>query len=538
MNSDKSKELVSTGSQSAPDGAEPSRRECGGQVDQTIAQLRADLADRDMMIDRLRRFIPPIVADGIFHDQERLRGERREVTVLFLDAVDFTRLSVSLDAEAIFNLINDLLSRLIACVHRYGGLVDKFTGDGLMAVFGAPVAHENDAELAVRAAIDIQQAAAGFAEIARAQLGAPVQIRIGINRGPVIAGVLGTQEQSAYTVIGETVNLAARIEAIAQPGSILVSSSVYARTQSFFTFGPPQTAVVKGVDAPVEIHEALSFRASPTSPRGVPGMAGPYLGRDTQLAQLREFSDTFLAGGQGCLITVTGDAGLGKSRLISEWLTQIPPDSSAVWRGQGLPYAEGTAYGVFRSLLRDALDSYPDPNQWQSRVSEPFRPLIRQLLELPQPESEEALWEHLSPERTSQLTALGLREWLINETKDHPLILVLDDFHWADDLSRQVLQSLLALVTESRILFCIMMRPHADAGLDSTHLDPAMCHHITVTPLTDSESHVLLSNFVDLDGVPDATVETILTRAEGNPFYIEEFVRMLIEQEVLHLQDG
>ena len=538
MNSDGREELVPAHPQPAPDQAEPARHLSETQVSRTTAQLKADLGERDMMIDRLRRFIPPIVADGILHDQERLRGERREVTVLFLDAVDFTRLSVSLDAETVFDLINDLLSRLVACVHRYGGLVDSFTGDGLMAVFGAPIAHENDAELAVRAAIDMQQAATGFAEIARTRLGAPVQIRIGINRGPAIAGVLGTQEQSAYTVIGETVNLAARLEALAEPGSILVSSSVRGRAESFFDFAPPQMVTVKGVDAPIEVCEVLSFRASPTSPRKVPGMAGPYLGRDTQLAQLHEFSDGFLAGRQGRLITITGEAGLGKSRLIAEWVAQIPPDGFTVWRGRGLPYAEGTAYGVFRSLLQDALDSYADPDQWQDRVSEPFRPLIRQLLGLPQLESEEPLWEHLSPERTSQLTTLAIREWLINEAQEHPLILILDDFHWADDLSAQVLQSSLALIAESRILFCVIMRPHADAGLDGRHLEPAMCNHIAVPPLTSAESHTLLSSFVDLDGFPDATVETILTRAEGNPFYIEEFVRTLIEQEVLQLRNG
>ncbi len=538
MKSDRREDLGPTGPQSHPDGAEPSRDVSGAQLEQTIAQLKADLADRDMMIDRLRRFIPPIVADGILHDQERLRGERREVTVLFVDAVDFTRLSVSLDAEAVFNLTNDLLSRLAVCVHRYGGLVDSFTGDGLMAVFGAPIAHENDAEMAVRAAIDMQQTATGFAEIARAQLGAPVQIRIGINSGPAVTGVLGTQEQSAYTVIGDNVNLAARLEALARPGSILVGSSVHVRTVSYFDFAPPRTVVVKGVDAPIEIYEALSSRASPTSPRGVPGMVGPYLGRDTQLTQLHEFSDSFLTGRQGRLITVTGEAGLGKSRLISEWLAQIPPDECTIWRGRGLPYAEGTGYGVFRSLLQDALDTYADPDRWQSRVSEPFRPLIRQLLGLPQPEDDGALWEHLSPERTSQLTTLAIREWLTNEAEDHPLIIILDDFHWADSLSAQVLQSLLALITESRILFCIIMRPHADVGLDGTRLDPTMCNHIAVPPLTSAESRILLSSFVDLDGFPEATVETILTRAEGNPFYIEEFVRALIEQEVLQLQNG
>ncbi len=538
MNSDSCENPVSADPQPGPGQAEPSCHVSGAQADHIIAQLRADLADRDVMIDRLRRFIPPIIADGILHDQERLRGERREVTVLFVDAVNFTKLAVSLDAEVVFNLINDLLARLVACVRRYGGLVDSFTGDGLMAVFGAPVAHENDAELAVRAAIDMQQAAAGFAEIARAQLGAPVQVRIGLNRGPAIAGVLGTEEQSAYTVIGETVNLAARLEAIAQPGTILASSTVHARAEAFFDFTPSQTVVVKGVGAPVETYEVLSTRASPASPRGVPGMVGPCLGRDTQLAQLHEVYDTFLTGRRGRLVTVTGEAGLGKSRLVSEWVAQIPPDGYALWGGRGLPYAEGTGYGVFRSLLQAALDSYADPDEWQSRVSEPFRPLIRQLLGLPQPDGEEILWEHLSPERTSQLTTLAIREWLRNEAQDHPLILILDDFHWADELSRQVLQSLLALMAERRILFCIMMRPHAGTGLDTTHLDPDICQHIAVPPLTHGESHILLSSFVELDGVPDATVETILTRAEGNPFYIEEFVRMLIEHEVLQLQDG
>ena len=498
-----------------------------------------DLEQANAAVERLRRFIPPIVADGLLHDRERLTGERREVTVLFVDAVEFTRLSVSLDAESVFNLINDLLSRLVTCVHRYGGLVDKFTGDGLMAIFGAPIAHENDAELAVRAAMDMQQAAVGFSEMARAQLGAPVQIRIGLNCGPVVAGVLGTPEQSAYTVIGESVNLAARLEAIAEPGTILVSSSVHARTAPFFDYDRPRAVIVKGVDEPVEVFQAISYTESPTASRGVPGMVGPYLGRDTQLAQLRGFSDGFLTGTTGRLITVTGEAGMGKSRLIAEWLSEIEDGQGVtIWRGRGLPYAEGTGYGIFRSLLQDAVDSYANPDRWMDRVSTAFQPLIRHLVGLPLPEGEEAVWEHLGPERTSQLTALAIRDWLVNEAAQQPLLLILDDFHWADDLSRQVLQSLLGLTTDTRVLICIVLRPHASAQLDCTHLDTELCHHIVVQPLWHEESRTLLGSFVDLDGFPEPVVDTILERAEGNPFFIEEFVRMLIEQEALQLHDG
>jgi len=172
-------------------------------------RLEQALADARASIDRLSRYIPAVIIEGILHDQQYLRGERREMAVLFADTEGFTHLSTSLDAESAFDLINDLLGRLITCIHRYGGMVVSFTGDGLLAVFGVPTTHENNAEMAVRAALDMQKAATGFAPIARAQLGAPLHIRIGIHSGLAIAGIIGTEDQAAYTVIGETVNLAA-----------------------------------------------------------------------------------------------------------------------------------------------------------------------------------------------------------------------------------------------------------------------------------------------------------------------------------------
>ena len=503
-----------------------------------IASLQASLASKDEAIARLRRFMPPVVADAILSDQERLKGERRDVTVLFVDAVGFTRLSVSLDAESVFLLIGDLLSRLVACVHRYGGVVDKFTGDGLMAVFGAPIAHENDAELAVRAALDMQQAASEFAPIARAQLGAPIQVRIGVNRGPAIAGILGTQEQAAYTVIGETVNLAARIEALAEPGHVLVSSTVLARAHPFFEFAPQKRAAVKGVDEPIEVYEALGLRDAPLSPRGIPGMAGIYLGRDAELGQLRRLLDGFLADDRGRVAMVLGEAGMGKSRLVQEWLAERSREGVVIWHGRGLPYAQGTGYGVFRALFEDALAGYDNPAIWETHVNEAFHPFIRRLMGMPMASGDEVVWEHLPPERISQLTTLAIREWLLSESRLHPLILILDDFHWADDLSKDVLQSLVALTGEARILFCVVSRPFPALTLDRSAISPDLCDDLEIGPLSDEEGRLLLSSFVNLEGFGEATIRTILTRAEGNPFYIEEFVRMMIEQEALRPQEG
>ncbi len=516
-----------------------------GALVERLHDLEDVLAQQNEAIVRLRRFVPPTIAETVLGDRERLRGEWRDVTVMFVDAVGFTRLSVSLDAESIFLLISDLLSRLVACVHRYEGLVDKFTGDGLMAVFGAPIAHENDAELAVRAALDMQRAAAEFAPIARAQLGAPIQVRIGINRGPAIAGLLGTEEQIAYTVIGETVNLAARLEAMAPPGHILISSSVHARTRPLFDFSPPQWRHIRGVDAPVESYEVFTQCDAPIDGRGLPGMTTLFLGRDGELQRLREQLDDFLQQRQGALVTITGEAGVGKSRLVQEWLAQVPfcadPDTgraATVWRGRGLPYAQGTGYGIFRALLQSALRAYEHADRWEMRVSEAFRPFIRRLLDLPALPGDRTVWEHLQPERLNQLTTLAIREWLLQEAFDRPLILVLDDFHWADDLSCDALEVLLALTAEAPILFCIVSRPQATDTLHAAARAAERAEHLSLTPLTEAESRQLLSSFVDLSGFPNATVNTILARAEGNPFYVEEFVRMMIEQEALLLKEG
>lgn len=509
----------------------------GEMPDPNSARTASALASRDAIISRLRRFIPPAIADRIIENQEQLRGERRDVTVVFVDAVGFTRLSLSLDAELIFGLISDLLSRLAACVHRYGGMVDKFTGDGLMAVFGAPAAQENDAEMAVRAALDIQQAAAEFAPLAQAQLGASSQVRIGINRGPVIAGVLSTAEQSSYTVIGDTVNLAARLESLATPGHILVSASVHDQTQALFDYEAVKRLPVKGMDLPMEVYEVASSWESTAATRGMPGMTGAFLGRNRELGDLTQLLGSFLADHRGRLIAVTGEAGLGKSRLVQEWIKASATDAVTVWHGRGLPYAQGTGYGVFRSLLQDAIDGYDVPNGWHQHVSDPLRPFIRRVLGLPVSSDDDTAWEHLPPERISQLTTLAVREWLASEARQTPLLLILDDFHWADDLSQAMLQSLVGQISDMPVLICVMARPEPQLTVDLPAMVATDGLYIALAPLSEDDSRQLLATLLDLDGFPEATVEIILTRAEGNPFYVEEFVRMLIEQALVELHD-
>jgi len=497
--------------------------------------LRQALTTAQESLKRLQRFIPSVVAESVLHDQEGLNGERREIAVLFADAVNFTHLSASLDAESVFNLINDLLGRLIACVHRYGGLVDKFTGDGLMAVFGAPVAHENNAEMAVRAALDMQRAADAFTPVAKAQLGAPLEIRIGVHSGPAIAGILGTEEQAAYTVIGDTVNMAARLESLATPGDILVSAQVHTRTQPFFEFQTMEATFIKGVDQPIVTYQVTGRRTAPEAARGIQGVTSIFLGHEAELAQLRARLDDFVAHRTGQRITVRGEAGMGKSRLVSEWLADVTPDTARIWQGRGLPYVQSISYGIIRSLLQDAINSYPPGEAWDSRVSAALLPFLKQTAGLPLTPKEEMPLSTLTPESIKQLTELALREWFIEEARQQPLIIVLDDFHWADDLSRDLLKTLSALTDEVPLIFCVITRPYADAPFDTT-TGAERSLVVNVNPLTQAQSRELLAHAVDLEGLAESVIDTILTRAEGNPFYIEEFVRMLIEKGLLRLE--
>ncbi len=516
---------------------------CGADLVLSDEELRVQLFKAHVALSKLQRFIPRVVAQAVLTDQSYLQGEQREIAVLFVDAVNFTRLSASLDAESTFRLVNDFLSHLVAAVHRYDGLVDKFTGDGLMAVFGAPRAHENDAELAVRAALDMQRAMEDFAVEARARIGAPLQVRIGIHVGPAVAGVIGSDEQAAYTVIGDTVNIAARLEAQARAGNILVSERVYHLTQPFFEFRKVGFVTLKGLEEPLAVYEVVGQRSEPLAERGVAGVTTIFLGHDEDLARLQAMEQALLADGHGRVVLIQGEAGMGKSRLVAEWLARAAQDKLQVYRGRGLPYSQGIAYSVFRSLLQNVMRVTPPEIPWDARLTPRLRLFLWRILGILPPDEEQRL-RYLDTERVKQLTELAMREWTLTAAREKPLVLILDDFHWADGLSRDLLQMLVKVTAEAPLLLVIMTRPTPEAPLQlevpapDPEPDVPVYQEIHLNPLSDEHSRQLLGHLVALEDLPEDVIQTILRRAEGNPFYIEEFVRLLIERGVLQLREG
>jgi adenylate cyclase len=385
----------------------------------------------------------------------------------------------------------------------------------------------------------MQQAAKDFAPTARAQLGAPLEIRIGINSGVAVAGILGTSEQADYTVIGESVNLAARLESSARPGHILVSANVYARTQAFFDFSPPHKLSVKGVDHPIPVYETVGLRSTAASPRGLPRASEIYLGRDQEKRILHKLIRTLKRDHLGHYVLIQGEAGMGKTRLISECVKDFDDASLETWRGHGFPYdTQGTGYGIFRSLLQDAGNHIDNGDILQDLASS-LKPFIHRVMGSPIGPEQDRILSYLNPEQINQLTTMAIRETILNNARwENPLFVVLDDFHWVDDLSRELLLTLLPLVKEIPLMICVLTRPNPDFDIDNSIIDPSFRTKIELEPLSEAKSRTLLSSLVDLEAMAESTIHTILDQAEGNPFYIEEFVRMLIEKEILQLQNG
>jgi class 3 adenylate cyclase len=318
-------------------GLEAQRALLGNAVVETsMAALRKQLAELD------RSETLPLA----------LKGERKQVTVMFADISGFTAMSEKLDPEEVRSMINACFEGLGAVIDQYGGHIDKFIGDEIMALFGAPAAHENDPERALRAALDMMTALAAFNAEHAARIPKPLALHFGINSGLAIAGGIGTRQRQDYSVMGDTVNLAARLEDLSEAGEILVGEDTYRLTAPLFEFEAIKPVMLKGKEKPVKVYRLLKAKAAPGRLRGIEGLSSPMVGRERELALALETLGNFQKG-QGGVITVIGDAGLGKSRLISELSDRCCQNGQADWaEGRALSYGENARYLIVRDLPR------------------------------------------------------------------------------------------------------------------------------------------------------------------------------------------
>lgn len=511
--------------------------------------------------------------------REGVRGEeeahpppdqRRDVTILIADLSNYTATIHDLDPEDAYSLVADYLTILGQTVLEYGGTVHKYTGDGVIALFGAPEAHEDDPERALRAALAMQEGVARYRpRLSNGMIGV-LRIRIGVHMGSVILGALGPDGAQEYTVVGEAVNLAARLEQSAEPGTILVSAPVYQRTWPLFNFEPQPPLMVKGLPEAVEAYRLLGPRLRPGRVRGVPGLYAPIIGRDQQVEQLQAILAGLIQDKRGQVVLISGEAGVGKTRLVSELRALAMGDSStsftSAWEpGSSIFWLEGRctnikrtqAYTPFAQALSAALGLSTAGSE-EERLAKIEATLERSggaagraLLPyftflLSAGPSGGALPEnisHLGPLAVQQQTFIAVRQFLQWEAAKQPVVLLLDDLHWADELSRQLLISLLDLSERLPILFLCLSREEDESGQFSLIRRAAQMRvpeHVTtihLEPLSDEDCGRLIDHLLSNPALPSVLRQGIISRARGNPFFVEEILRMLIDRGQL-VQSG
>ena len=501
---------------------------------------------------RLKKYIPQELLAKLESAQQsrNTEGERRIVTILFCDVKGSTAMAEKLDPEEWAEIMNGAFERLITPVYRYEGTVARLMGDAILAFFGAPIAHEDDPQRAALAGLDIVEGIQPYREQIKRERGLDFNVRVGINTGLVVVGEVGSDLRVEYTVMGDAVNLAARMEQTAQPGTVQISGHTHKLIAPLFEFVSLGGIEVKGKAEPVPAYQVIKPKASPGRLRGIEGLNAPLIGRDKELQTLRRVVNEARQG-RGQIACLVGEAGLGKSRLISEmralWEEAARSTGQpAHWNeSRGVSYDTTRPYGQFQQILRQsvgalendppdaihekiartlgALSASPEQIQRTSRVLEVMLAVERGADRLP------AEGEQLKRE-LFQAMLNAWRSW----AADAPIAFVFDDLHWADPASVELLQHLFQLAAEAPILFLCAFRPdrQANSWQVKQKAETGYAGHyteITLSPLSTEDSGLLVNSLLAISDLPPKLRESILQKSEGNPFFVEEVVRMLID---------
>ncbi len=529
---------------------------CGAQLDAARAANNRREAPSPVSPREARRQIP---ASG----SERTRrpplpkfepeADRRTVTVLFADLSGFTALSEQLDPEVMQSLQNELFEELTAAVQSFGGFVDKFIGDALLALFGAPLAHEDDPERALHAALDMVDRTARVGQRWQARAGSPLTLHIGVNTGPVVTGGIGAGDAKAYSVTGDTVNTAQRIQSMAGQGEVLVGPLTYRLTRHAFAYESLGALTLRGKVGNVLVHRLLGPLDEPRAARGLEalGLRAPLIGRDAELARMLGCLD-LACGGAAQMVRLSGEAGIGKSRLVNEFLARARDEArfaDVTIRRVACSSLGEQSYGAFAAVLRSAtgIGQKDSPAETGDKLAgllaelglahdegERLLPLLFYVLGLGDPDG--AL-RHVEPEQLRRQILFAVRTIFERRLTLSPLLIITEDLHWADAISLETLRFLMDRLERSRLMLLITHRPISEAD----QFDPGRTAltALRLAPLAAADGQSLLAAFFGegWSELPLDLSNRILERAGGNPLFIEEIVRGLIEVGALQ-RDG
>jgi class 3 adenylate cyclase/tetratricopeptide (TPR) repeat protein len=492
---------------------------------------------------RLAAYTPKHLAEKILSARSALEGERRQVSVLFADVAGFTALAEKLDPEEVHQIIDRCFELITAEVHRFEGTINQYTGDGVMALFGAPIAHEDGPRRAAHAALGIQRALGEYSQELQARRGPALQMRIGINTGPVVVGRIGDDLRMDYTAVGDTTNLAARLQQMARPASVLVSDVTHKLITSFFETLELGEVPVKG-HAPVRAYEVLRPRGrraqlAVAAERGLT----PLVGRDRELGTLRDLFREVKAG-RGQVVFIAGDAGIGKSRLVLEFRRALAQ------AGEAATWLEGRCISFGQSIpLLPAVDQLRENFQIEEVDGEPeiiakvehgmrrmgeleaHIPYLRYLLAV-DPGDPAISAMDASARRHKVFEAL--RALSLRGARLRPLVLVFEDLHWIDSTTEEYLGSLTDSVAGVPLMLILTYR----VGYAPPFGTRSFYTSLTLHSLSDTEALAMAGRVLGTEQFPQELKAALMEKAEGVPLFVEEVTKTLVDLGVLRRENG
>jgi class 3 adenylate cyclase/tetratricopeptide (TPR) repeat protein len=488
-------------------------------------------------------YTPAYLAEKILTAKSSLEGERKVVTVLFADIKDSTELIRDLDPEDAQKLLDPAIHIMMEAVHRFEGTVNQVLGDGVMSIFGAPIAHEDHAARACYAALAMQAAMHPYAEEVRRAHGIAMRIRVGLNSGEVVVRTIGNDLHMDYSAVGQTTNLASRMEQLAAPGSVVLTAATLRLVEGLVRVHNLGPVPVKGVSEPVEVYEltgasTVRRRLQAAVARGLT----KFVGRDTEIDALNQALEQ-AGSGHGQIVAAVGEAGIGKSRLVYEFVHSHRTQGWLVLESASVSYSQATPYFPVIDLLKRYVhvEERDESRLIRAKVTghiltldESLQDTIPALLSLLDALPEDSPFLQLDPPQRRQRILDGLKRILLRESQVQPLVLVFEDLHWHDNETQALLDSLVESLSTAQLLLLVNYRPEYNHGWSNK-----TCYtQLRLDPLPPESADALLEALLGGDASLERLKTLLIERTEGNPFFLEESVRTLVETQVLAGKPG
>jgi len=513
--------------------------ECGQSLPQRISPASKDFSFEEK-IAKIQKYLPQGITEKILSQRNKIEGERKQVTVMFCDMMGFTPLSEKLDPETMYAMMDQVYEILIHKVHDYEGTVNEMTGDGIMALFGAPIALEDAPQRALRSAMSIHREIIRFTEKIKQEKGGlhPIQMRIGIHTGLVVVGTLGNDLRVEFKAVGDTVNLAARMEQLAEPGTTYVTEDTFKLTEGYFRFEALGYKEIKGKEKSVRVYRVIApstrrTRFDLSAERGLT----PLVGRQRELELVLDGYERSKEG-RGQAISIISEAGIGKSRLLYEFRKAVMNEDVTFLEGRCYSYSRNVAYHPVADLLKANFDIQDTDTEQEisEKVTNGLQVMkvdevsaLPYLLELLSVKESGIDKISLSPEARKERTIEALKKIVLRGSEIRPLIMATEDLHWIDRSSEDVMKEFLESIAGARVFLIFTYRP------EFVHTWGSRSYHsqVTLNRLSNRETLTMATHILSVPYIERGLEDLILQKTEGIPFFIEEFIKSLKDLRII-----